>query len=169
MKSFDDSKGFTWVINLTVDSMRRIKALTGHDLTAPLALNADKTTLSERIASDVMLRCDILFAAVSTQAAEAMVTDEEFGRRLSPGVMRLATEAFWGELTDFFLELGQAEVAEAIQGILKLNETIRTRSMEKMGEIHLAITANVTAEMDLETAKILDHLKPMTRELPTGT
>lgn len=169
MKNFTDSIGFSWVIDLTVDSMRRIKALTGHDLTAPLALDAEKTTLSERIASDVMLRCDILFAAVSTQAATANVTDEEFGRRLTPTAMRLATEVFWGELTDFFLELGQAEVAEAIQGILRLNETIRTRSLEKMAEIHLAITANVTAEMDLETAKILDYLKPVTRELPTGT
>jgi glutamyl-tRNA reductase len=110
-----------------------------------------------------------LFAAVSTQAATVNVSDEEFGRRLSPKVMRLATNVLWEELTDFFQELGQTEVAEAIQGILKLNETIRTRSLEKMGEIHLAITANVTAEMDLETAKILDHLKPMTRELPIGT
>jgi len=169
VKSFEDSTGFSWQIDLTVDCMRRIRSLTGYDLTAPLALDCNKQTLSERIAADVMLRCDILFAAVSVQANKLNVTDEEFGRRLSPSVMRLATDAFWGELTDFFLELGQAEVAEAIQGILKLNETIRTRSMEKMGEIHLAITANVTREMDLETAKILDHLKPVTRELPTGT
>ena len=169
VRTFKDSTEHEWILNLTVDCMRRIRTLTGVDLTSPLALDANKTTLSERLAADVMLRCDILFAAVSTQAATVNVSDEEFGRRLSPKVMRLATNVLWEELTDFFRELGQTEVAEAIQGILKLNETIRTRSMEKMGEIHLAITANVTAEMDLETAKILNHLKPVTRELPIGT
>jgi hypothetical protein len=116
MKTFKDNANRTWTLSLSISALKRVKALTGVDLMA--ALNAEgggKSPLIHQLCTDPVLVCDVLFAALKTDADRLGVTDEAFGESLSGEYIAAAHTALLEELHGFFLALGRREVAAAIE------------------------------------------------------
>ena len=99
MKTFTDNAGRDWVIEINVASLKQVKGLTGTDLIA-LAVSMD-TSVAERLASDPILLCDVLYAVCKPQADERGVSDEEFGRAMAGDAIESATVALLEDIVGF--------------------------------------------------------------------
>lgn len=119
MRQFCDSKGRPWTLSVTVGTIKRVKALVGVDL---LDLTAGDPPLCNRIATDIMLVCDVAYALVKP-VADSMsppVTDEEFGESLGGDAIAKCHEALQEEIADFFRQSGRTEMAGMIEGAKRL-------------------------------------------------
>jgi len=130
MTSFRDSAGRTWQVSLTIEALKRVKALLQLDLTEPLL---GEPPLMTRLATDVVLLCDVLFVLIKPQADAAGVSDEVFGASLGGEAILAAQEAFTQEWLDFFQNLRRTHLATAIQ---KQRDLVR--AMVAAGEQRLA-------------------------------
>ena len=73
-----------------------------------------------RLAEDVILVADCLFAVVKPQADEREVSDTDFGRALSGDVIDQATTALLEELIDFFPKRRRAILRRAWETVKKV-------------------------------------------------
>ena len=99
MKTFTDNGGRTWTVALNVTTLKRVKSLCGVDLMD--AVN-DGGKLLERLASDPVLLCDVIFAICRDQAEAKSITDLDFGGAMAGDPIEAATTALLEELVDFF-------------------------------------------------------------------
>ena len=97
MHTFNDTQGRTWTVTINVDAIRRVRALLNINL-----LETVEGKLLERLITDPVLLCDILFALIQPEAEAKQVSDEDFGRALGGDVLDHATTALLEELVDFF-------------------------------------------------------------------
>lgn len=97
MHTFADTQGRTWTVTINVDVIRRVRSLLNINL-----LEAIEGRLLERLITDPVLLCDILFVVIQPEAIAKVVSDEDFGRSLGGDVLDLATTALLEELVDFF-------------------------------------------------------------------
>ena len=88
MHTFNDTLGRTWTVTINVDAIRRVRSLLDINL-----LDAIEGKLLERLVTDPVLLCDILFALVQPEAQAKSVSDEDFGRALGGDVLDHATTA----------------------------------------------------------------------------
>jgi len=141
MKSFIDSANRTWTINLTIDSVKRVKSFLDVDL---LNITSGDPPLLTRLGTDIMLLCDVIFVLVKPQADKLEVTDEAFGSALGGEVIFAAQSAFFDELVDFFRGMGRKDIMKA----LTTQSIVINRTVER-------VTAKIDA-MDLD--KIMDKI-----------
>jgi hypothetical protein len=80
-----------------VDAIRRVRSVLNINL-----LEAIEGKLLERLITDPVLLCDILFVVIQPQAITHGISDEDFGRSLGGDVLDVATTALLEELVDFF-------------------------------------------------------------------
>lgn len=106
MKTFTDNAGRTWTVALNVTALKRVKSLCGVDLLD--AVN-DGGKLLERLASDPVTLCDLIFAVCKEQSEAKNVTDTDFGSAMAGDPIEAATVALLEELVDFFPK-GKREV-----------------------------------------------------------
>jgi len=97
MKTFTDTQGRTWTVTINVDAVRRVRSLLNVNI-----LDVVEGPLLERLVTDPVLLCDILFALCQPEAQSKNVSDEDFGRALGGDVLDGATTALLEELVDFF-------------------------------------------------------------------
>lgn len=97
MRRFTDNTGRSWVVAVTVDSVRRVRAAIDFDL---MRLIDDKRQLA-RIVRDPVLLCDVLYVVCKPQADEQNVSDEDFGRAMAGDAIEHATEQLLNSLVDF--------------------------------------------------------------------
>jgi hypothetical protein len=97
MQTFTDAAGRTWSLAVNVDAIKRVKALAGVNL-----LDVVEGKLIERLVTDPVLLCDVLYALAKPEADAKGVTDEEFGRSMAGDAIDLATQALLEELVSFF-------------------------------------------------------------------
>ena len=97
MHTFSDTQGRPWTITLNVDAIRRVRSVLNINL-----LDAIEGKLLERLITDPVLLCDILFVVIQPQAITHGISDEDFGRSLGGDVLDVATTALLEELVDFF-------------------------------------------------------------------
>lgn len=97
MHTFTDALDRSWSVEITVASLKRIRALAGVDL-----LEAAGGSLLDRLVSDPVLLGDVLYAAVKPQADERKLSDEDFGRALAGDAIDRATTALLEEFVAFF-------------------------------------------------------------------
>jgi hypothetical protein len=97
MHTFSDTQGRPWTITLNVDAIRRVRSVLNINL-----LEAIEGKLLERLITDPVLLCDILFVVIQPQAITHGISDEDFGRSLGGDVLDVATTALLEELVDFF-------------------------------------------------------------------
>lgn len=120
MRTFTDNAGRTWTIAVTVDAIKRVEGLIA-DVNLANLMVGDPPLLT-RLETDIVLLCDVIFALVKPQADQLGVTDEEFGRALGGDAIRMAHDAFWEELRDFFRQLRRTDTARAIKKQISLVE-----------------------------------------------
>ena len=99
MKKFIDAKGRPWVVEVHVATIKRVKTLAGINL-----LEVVEGELVERLSSDPILLCDVLYSVCKPQADREGVSDEDFGTGLAGEAISEAAKALIEALVDFFPE-----------------------------------------------------------------
>ena len=105
MHSFKDNAGRTWAVSVTVDTIKRVRALVNVDL-----LNVFDGKLVAQLASDPVLLCDALYAVLKPEADAQKVSDVDFGRAMAGDAIEHATTALLDELADFSRNAAQRQV-----------------------------------------------------------
>jgi len=96
MKTFQDNAGRTWTVSITVDAIKRVRGLLEVDL-----LEVVGGKLIDRLITDPVLLCDIVYAVCKPEADAQSVSDEEFGRAMAGDAIEHATTALLEELVSF--------------------------------------------------------------------
>jgi len=111
MKTFTDNAGRTWTVLMNLDTAKRVKSLLDVNL-----LEADKgdPTPLQRLATDLMFICDVVYVAIKPQADKLGVTDVQFAEAMGGDAMLAAHNALMEELADFFRKAGRTHLAKAI-------------------------------------------------------
>jgi hypothetical protein len=109
MHTFTDALGRSWSIEITVSTLKRVRALAGVDL-----IEAAGGTLLDRLVADPVLLGDVLFACVKPQADERKISDEDFGRSLAGDAIDTATTALLEEFVAFFPKPRRQVLAQAL-------------------------------------------------------
>jgi hypothetical protein len=106
---------------LNVDAIKRVRSLVDVDL-----MQAVGGKLLERLVSDPVLLCDVLYAVCKAEADAKNVSDEDFGRALAGDAIDAATTALLEELVDFFPHAKRRVLGKAM-GKLKV---LQARALE---------------------------------------
>ncbi len=109
MYAFTDNAGHSWPIDLNVTSLKRVRMLCEVDL-----MEVVDGRLLERLVTDPILLCDVLYAVCKEQADEREVTDEQFGRCMAGDAIDQATKALLEALVDFFPQRKRGVLARAV-------------------------------------------------------
>ena len=150
MKTFTDSKGRNWEVELNIRQMKRVRDTLGIDLVNVISTGKDgtvSTDMLERVESDPILLVDILWVLCEGQAKPAGVTDDDFGSSLAGDSIEDATRAFLDELVDFFPGARRLYLKKAVD----LARKFRQESLE--------VLQKVLASPDLEE-RMKTSLKP---------
>lgn len=127
MHTFTDTSGRVWSLVLNVDVIRRVRSLTSINL-----LDAVDGQLIERLITDPILLCDILFAVVQPEAQQKSVSDVDFGRALGGDVLDAATTALLEELVDFFPSAKRELLRKALRKLRQLEEIALQTAHQKL-------------------------------------
>ena len=127
MKTFTDNTGRAWQIAINVDAVKRVKGLLGVDL-----MEATEGRLLERLISEPILLCDLVYALCKPQADAAHVTDEDFGRAMAGDAIEAATGAMLEELVDFFPSRRRALLAKAVGKLRTLETMVLTAAENRL-------------------------------------
>ena len=129
MKTFTDNAGRTWNIVLTINEVKRVKALLPD---ADLVAGAADGTLLQRLGSDLVFMCDVVYAVVKPQADAQKVSDEDFGRAMAGDCLEKAATALVEELVDFFPAARRRLLAKALAKLQSLRTTVTERAMVEL-------------------------------------
>ena len=135
MRTFTDTQGRVWTLSITVDTIKRVRALTGIDLLA--VAGGD---LLERLSSDPVLLADVLYAVVKPEADAKQISDADFGRALAGDAIGAATTALLNDLVDFFPAP---------------RRTLLAKALHKLGEVQTAALAAATQRLDAVDAEAI--------------
>lgn len=184
MHTFNDTKGRTWEINLTIGAVKRVKQALDVDLLDPLSElsqpdTGDKPDLSvdllaqtslermpllTRLQADVVLLIDVIFVLVQPQAKELDVSDEQFGEALGGDAAYAAYDSFMCEWQAFFLQLRRETAAKAISRSMAM---VAAEDKKSVAMVEQATEA-VEILMENQRAKATKKIKNL-GALPTVT
>ena len=141
MKSFTDTESREWTLSLTIDSVKRVRALLDVNL---LELEAGNPPLLTRLGTNVILLCDVIFVLVKPQADAAGVTDEQFGAAMGGDAILAAQAAFYDEIIDFFRRLSRGDLVKAVEAQRRMIDLAVARIEMKIGALDLEAAVNST-------------------------
>jgi hypothetical protein len=148
VKTFNDNAGRTWTIAVNVDSIKRVKALIGVDL-----MESVEGKLLERLTTEPILLCDVIYALCKPQADAAGVKDEDFGRAMAGDAIDLATTALLEELVDFFPARRRTLLANVLAKMTKLDGLATQAATDRLERIDLTkVMDDAIADLDRELA-----------------
>jgi hypothetical protein len=127
MRTFTDNANRTWTVTVNVDAIKRVKGTLGVNL-----LEAIEGKLLDRLATDPVLLCDILYVLCRQQADAAGVSDEDFGGAMAGDVIEQATTAFLEELAGFFPKGRRDLLTKALGKLAKLEAMALTAASERL-------------------------------------
>ena len=139
MAQFTDNAGHTWIVTLNVDVVKRVRSLCGLDL-----LDVGSLT---RLAEDPVLLCDVVYAVCKSQADDAEVTDEDFGRAMAGDAIEEATNGLLEELANFFPSRRRELIKKALKKMGPLQEMALQAAEARLesGEIEAQVKAALDA------------------------
>lgn len=137
--SFRDNAGRVWNAAIDINTVKRVRQLTGVDI-------VDGIKVIEDAASDPVLLCDVLYAICKPQADAASVSDEDFGAALVGNTIADAAEALVQSIIDFFPEAKRGMLRAVLEKSRTIENAILTRMKENLN----------TPELD---KKIMDMLE----------
>lgn len=128
MSSFTDTKGRKWPVEVTVDTVRRIRRVLEIDLLGP-----NLPEVLERLFADQVLLCDVLYVAVQHDAETHGVTADEFGRSMAGDALEEGAKALLFALRDFTPNRRDRErVGKLVETILAAAERFRDQADETL-------------------------------------
>lgn len=144
MKTFEDTQGRTWQIDIHVGAVKIVKDL----LQVNLLELVEGKDLLERIATDPVFLCDLVYCLCKEQADAQEITDEQFGRAMAGDAIDHATTALLEELVDFF-PLGKRGVLS--KALVKLKK-LETRAIDHAEQMLTSSVLDERLERDLALA-----------------
>ncbi len=160
MKTFKDNAGRTWTVGIDVAAIKRVRSLLDVDL-----MDALEGKLLERLVSDPVLLCDIIYCVVKPEADEKNVSDEDFGRAMAGDAIEHATTALLEELVDFFPQARRRLLAKALAKLKNLEaralevaeKKLDSPELEARMEAALADTGDLSGSSPGSSGSILAH------------
>lgn len=101
MKTFRDSQGREWTVDVNVAALKRVKDTAGVDLTKLIDPASD---VIRRLTDDVFLLFECLCALLQPQLDKQGLSVEEFGSVLDEDATEKAATALFEAIIDFFRE-----------------------------------------------------------------
>ncbi len=150
MKTFNDKTGRAWSLVINVDAIKRVRGLLDIDL-----IEAVEGKLLERLASDPILLCDVVYAVCKPDADAKKISDEDFGRAMAGDAIDAATTALLEELVDFFPSARRGLLTKSLKKIKTLEAIALKRADEVLesDKFERAIEAELDkVEAELETS-----------------
>lgn len=115
MKTFNDNAARSWTVQVNVDAIKRVR-----DLAQVNLLEVVEGKLLERLISDPILLCDVIYCLCKPEADSKNVSDVDFGRAMGGDSIDGATAALLEELVDFFPQAKRRVLAKALAKLQKL-------------------------------------------------
>jgi hypothetical protein len=115
MKTFNDNAARSWTVQVNVDAIKRVR-----DLAQVNLLEVVEGKLLERLISDPILLCDVIYCLCKPEADSKNVSDVDFGRAMGGDSIDGATTALLEELVDFFPQAKRRVLAKALAKLQKL-------------------------------------------------
>ena len=147
MKTFTDNKGRIWTLEVTVATVKRVRALCRVDLNSIVELdknNKPSAELLERLSSDPVLLVDVLYAVCKPQADKLGVTDEDFGEAMAGDAIEYATSALLEEVINFFPESKRMVMQRILSASRKFSEAARKKlEAELNGEFESRVVSTL--------------------------
>ncbi len=148
MQTFVDDKKRNWELAINVGIMRRVKSKLSDRNCDLLKLDEGTPPLVARLSVDVELLVDVLYVILLDQVEQQNLSPEDFALGLGGDALSKATAAFWGELSDFFRQLGRTDLHEVIQTQLRLLAGVVEMHEAKIRDVDV----DELLKMDLPTA-----------------
>ncbi len=143
MKTFSDNAARAWTVQVNVGAIKRVR-----DLAQVNLLEVIEGKLLERLISDPVLLCDVIYCLCQPEADAKGISDEEFGRAMGGDAIDGATTALLEELVDFFPQAKRRVLAKALAKLQKLQAT-----------------ALAAVETRLDSPELEKHLEAQLRQL----
>jgi len=124
MKTFADNAGRNWTVQINVDAIKRVR-----DLVSVNLLEVVEGKLLDRLISDPVLLCDVIYAVCKPEADTKTVSDVDFGRAMAGDAIDAATTALLEDLVDFFPQGRRKVLAKALNK-LKALETAALKAVD---------------------------------------
>ena len=115
MRTFNDNAARSWTVQVNVDAIKRVR-----DLAQVNLLEVVEGKLLERLISDPILLCDVIYCLCKPEADAKSISDVEFGRAMAGDAIDGATTALLEELVDFFPQAKRRVLAKALAKLQKL-------------------------------------------------
>ena len=128
MKSFTDRQGRSWTIQINYTSLRRVRAVTGIDLTR---IVDPKSNVMEQLTGDPFVLFDCLVAILQPQLDERELTPEQFGEALDEESGDKASMALIEAIIDFFPEGKRMLLRRALTKVLTAAERRQLATLDK--------------------------------------
>jgi len=132
LKTFVDNAGRTWTIAVHVDSIRRVRDLTGINLA-----NSLSGEFFERLATDPLLLCDVIFALVKPETEAQGVSEPDFARGMAGDAIDRATEALVEGLADFFPNDRRTLLRKAVAKLKALERMVYDEAGRRLESVSL--------------------------------
>jgi len=97
MRAFKDNNGRSWSVVINVTTIKRVRGLLEIDL-----MEAVEGNLLERLVTDPVILCDIVYVLCKPDADASGITDEQFGEAMFGDALAAATTALLEALVEFF-------------------------------------------------------------------
>lgn len=164
MKTWTDNRQRTWVIEINVTTLKRIRDLAGVDL-----LEAIEGDVLERLIRRPDELAAVLYAACQPAADTAGVTPENFGEGLAGDAIDAATEALLADLVAFFPRARRAVIDKAVAKVRHLEAMTYNAAERALDSPELE--ALLAAELsDLEIVEVVKRrLNELRSYGPTST
>ena len=154
MKTFCDNAGHTWTVQVNVDAIKRVR-----DLAQVNLLEVVEGKLLERLISDPILLCDVIYCLCKPEADSRNISDVDFGKAMGGDAIDGATTALLEELVDFFPQAKRRVLAKALAKLRKL-ETVALAAVE---------TRLDSPELEKQMAQRLAQLTQEAQPLPESS
>lgn len=132
MASFKDSEGRSWKTTVNVNTVRRVKDLTGVYLPA---LVDDAFKKFDELAQDVIAFVDVLYAVCEPDAQANDVTPEKFGESLAGDVLEKASVALIEGIVDFFPEARRRALRTYLTKAKRVQSLVMARGESELSKI----------------------------------
>ena len=127
MKTFRDTADREWSVEINVTTLKRVKDLTGVDLTALIRPN-DPTF--KNMSTDMFQLFDVLIALVKPQFEQRQITADAFGQSLDENSVEAAVNALLEGVIDFFQSDKRAILRRALLKVTTAADRGRRQNLE---------------------------------------
>jgi len=154
MKTFNDNAGRTWTLAINVDAIKRVR-----DLVKVNLLEIADGKLVDRLVSDPILLCDVIYALCKPEADQRTISDSQFGAAMAGDAIDQATTALLEEVVGFFPQARRKVLAKAMAKLKTLQQTVLDRAEAKID----------SPELERELQKLLNGSSGSALESPEST